>query len=175
MGRQTARVVIKNATDFPVKAVCLVHKYSDVYKNTGAWEIIHPGQESSAIEVEYITGSGITGTDWWTLSWFSDDLNTFRYSSPSNFRGLFDWVERVPNLVQPHVEEKLGKLLERLKIGLAPIVDQESTEGFKKHELTSDDAGNTTIVVINGDQSITLYSVSGESKCGTTAREVPRH
>ncbi|KAF7536296.1 hypothetical protein G7054_g4649 [Neopestalotiopsis clavispora] len=174
MGRQTARVVVKNATDSPVKAVGLVHKYSDVYKNTGAWEVIHPGQESSAIEVEYNTGFGTTGTDWWTLSWLSDDLKTFRFSSPNNFRGLFDWVERVPDLVQTHVEP-FGELAEMVKISLSPVVNQESTEGFKKHELKSDDAGNTTIVVINGDQSITLYSVSGESKCGTTAREVPRH
>ncbi len=67
--KRTAYVRIRNETSEPLIAVGVKHKYSDNYKNDGAFAVVRPGELSAdRMEVHYNTGFLTTGVDWYVPS-----------------------------------------------------------------------------------------------------------
>ncbi|KJZ71454.1 hypothetical protein HIM_09178 [Hirsutella minnesotensis 3608] len=178
-----ARVAVVNESATPLIAVSVVHKYSDVYKNRHEWPAILPGKRSeSDMIVDYHTGYTTTGRDWWLITWFSDDLKTVWFSSPTNFRASIDKlgsfapasIEKVEEtvaalLAEGQVSEEQAKMAADISCSLARattdhLFNSEATEGFKQHILREDDADQLTEIVINSDHTITFKSKSGNSE-----------
>lgn len=60
---RTASVVVVNDSGKPVRAVSVVHKYSDNYSDDHVWPDLGPGAESDPMQVRYNTGPFTTGRD----------------------------------------------------------------------------------------------------------------
>ncbi|KAH6603174.1 transmembrane amino acid transporter family [Trichoderma cornu-damae] len=189
--KRTASVSIHNNTSKPVVGISLIHKYSDVYKHRKEWGAIPAGDSSQdSLQVEYNTGFFTTGRDWWFISWYSQDMKTLYYSNPQNFRGAFDAFEKgvsgdaiayAGTLLSP-ISIVTGGVLAlpaALAAGAAAksttdaLFSSEDTSGFKQHILRDEDAGKTTEIVINEDQTITFKSQSGNSETVYTSRTAP--
>lgn len=170
--KRTARVVLVNDTSKPLVAASIVHKYSDVYKDKGTWAIIMPGESSSEMTADYITGLGTTGRDWWLVQWFSEDIKTRYYSKPNNFQ-LLEKVEPVllakaaaagGGLVSGSnpaaaLANKLAELMANL------VLNEEGTEGFKMYILRGSDEKQVVKITIKEGGLIDFNSPSG---CAST-------
>lgn len=159
----------------------LVHKYSDDYKNRKQWPVIKPGETAAeALTVEYRTGFGTTGRDWWLITWYNADMTVWYYSAPNNFRGIIDGLESItPDAVEAAAtaaadvitaessgiaQAAAATLVIAAKKTTEKLVNAESTEGFKQHILRSEDADKVTTIIIGND--ISFNSHSGVSKTG---------
>ncbi|KAL2856104.1 hypothetical protein BJX68DRAFT_263599 [Aspergillus pseudodeflectus] len=175
-----AWVTIRNNTDQPIYGVTVAHKYSDVYKNGKAWDVIQPGSsKDKEFWVDYNTGFLTTGKDWWKITWVLGDGKTFAYSNPENFRGIFDLFDKALNAYVTTVTGLAKGLAGALQTGqftditkgiqeaaegmLKALLDQDGTVGFKQHMLESEDEHEVTEIVINGDGTIDFKSKSGNS------------
>lgn len=184
---RTALATVHNSTDQPMFAVSLVHKYSDDYKNRKEWPVISPGETAAdALTVEYRTGFGTTGRDWWLITWYNADMTVQYYSAPNNFRGIIDGLESIaPDAVEVAAtaaaavitaesggtaQAAAAVLVKAAKETTEKLVNAESTEGFKQHILRSEDAGKvTTITIGNG---VSFNSKSGVSNTGFKSKRV---
>lgn len=153
-----AYVAIRNNTDKPIYGVGLVHKYSNVHKQEMTWDVVHPGQITSAtLAVDYNTGFFTTGRDWWKLIWFDEGLNNLYFSDPTNFRFIFDGFDNIigdaagaaAGIFAAVVASAtvLGTVAAASAAAAASkaitsnLFNSESTEGFKQHILESEDEG----------------------------------
>lgn len=176
--KRTAFATVENNTDEPLFAVSLVHKYSDVYKNSQEWGIIRSAQSGSPpAEVEYNTGLLTTGVNWWLVSWYSADMKTRYFSSPNNFRKQIDWAEGIaPDTISAAAGAIAGILTVEAgpaavvaaataagtvaKATTSAIFNSESTAGFKQHILREVDQGRTVKIIINQDRTIEIASTA---------------
>lgn len=189
MTKRTARVSVRNNTADAIVAVSVVHKYSDNYTNQGQWGIIPPGElADETMDVEYNTGAFTTGRDWWVITWFDPAMTTQRFSDPENFRNIVDALEKVaPSAVGAAAGAIAGlasswtgpgavaarQAAKRVaKLATEQLTNDASTDGFKQHILRSEDEGELTEIVINGDLTITFKSKSGDSETVSSSREV---
>lgn len=180
--KRYARVSVENASDNHLLSVSLVHKYSDNYKNQRQWAVIHPHSSSpDYLDVEYNTGFGTTGRDWWLLTWYSEDLQTQYYTNPNNFRGVFDALDKVaPSMIEAVIDyaaslidsdpnsvvgEAVNAAVELAKETTQQLFNTEATEGFKQHILRTEDSNAVTRIIINGEGegTVTFVSRSGSS------------
>lgn len=185
--KRTALATVQNSTDQPIFAVSLVHKYSDNYKNSKEWAVIKPGETAAeALTVEYNTGFGTTGRDWWLISWYNADMTVQYVSAPNNFRGIIDVLETIAPAVVGGAAAAAAILVDAAsasttKAATAALVaiankttekltNDESTVGFKQHIVRSEDEGNVTKVIIGSD--ISFNSESGVSNTGFKSRRV---
>ncbi|KAH0521847.1 hypothetical protein TsFJ059_005782 [Trichoderma semiorbis] len=190
--KRTATVSIRNNTSKPIVGISLIHKYSDLYKHRKEWAAIPAGDSSTeSLKVEYNTGFFTTGRDWWFISWYSQDMKTLYYSSPQNFRGAFDAIEKG---VSPELVYQAGMLLAPIAVisggpvlavpaTLATVAvakattnglyETEETAGFKQHILREEDEGKVTEIIINEDETITFKSHSGDSETMYTSKKAP--
>lgn len=179
--KRTATVSVQNSTPHNLMSVSLIHKYSDNYKHARQWPIIRPHQASSDnLRVEYNTGFGTTGKDWWMLSWYSQDMKTQYYTNPNNFRGLFDALDKVaPSVIQaavkvvgtviagdsgPNGERAVETVAAVARDTTSRLFNTETTKGFKQHILRSEDSNAVTRIIINNDGTVSFFSRSGTSK-----------
>ncbi|PFH54930.1 hypothetical protein XA68_11672 [Ophiocordyceps unilateralis] len=177
-----ANVTIMNNTDKPLVSVSVIHKYSSVYKETHEWGLISPGEVSSDhMVVQYNTGLGTIGQDWWLLSWYDEGLTHFHVTNPNNFRGVFDFLEdQAPAAmitagitVAAAIATPAG-FAATLGASMAAVVlakttseaifNSESTVGFKKHYLEDVDEDEPVILIVNPDNEVRINSKSDESR-----------
>lgn len=165
-----AQVVIKNASSKTFITIGLSHKYSNNYKNQGNWAALAPGQTSSPpMTVEYNTGFGTTGQDWWYLLAVDSEGNVWN-TNPSNARWLWDSVDwgiqkfgstiagwMVAGATITEGTTLVGAALVQL---LTAITNNESTTGFKEFLLRSEDAGQTVTITLT-DTEIQFSAPSG--------------
>ena len=171
-----ANVQVVNDTGARVRAVSIVHKYSNNYVNPYVWETLEPGATSSPLQVDYHTGFLTTGRDWWIVAWVSDDGGTLYYTSPHNLRNIVDMFEKVSTAIAAAV----GAVITSESGGwgaavgtaiVAPFVNTESTVGFKQHILRAEDQ-LTKIHIANS--GVTWVSPSGTSRTGIATSVVPK-
>jgi len=185
------KVRIENATGNRLLSVSVGHKYSDNYKNESTWEgpIANGSQTKPENDffVDYNTGLGTTGQDWWQVSYVTDKGEMYR-TAPNNSRGVIDFVEAgyqeflelgmplalgVGATVAIFDPEPISKALVAAATASSKVtstlinkaLNSESTAGFKKHTLKEkdDDPNLPTIIKINGDNVVSFISQSGTS------------
>jgi hypothetical protein len=172
---QRANIHIVNDTGERIRAVSIVHKYSDNYSNDHVWDSLEPGATSDALQVDYNTGFLTTGRDWWFVAWVSDDGRTLYYTNPQNLRGFVDVLESAASSVATLVGSlatsesggwggPVGALI------VKPFVNSQKTEGFKQHILRSEDSV-TKIHLTKGE--VAWVSPSGTSRTGVASSTIP--
>lgn len=171
-----ANVHVVNDTGERIRAVSIVHKYSDNYANDHVWEALERGATSDATQVDYNTGAFTTGRDWWLVAWVSDDGTTLYYTNPHNLRDFVDLLESVATSAATLV----GSLVTSESGGwggavghaiVAPFVNNSKTSGFKQHILRAEDAV-TKIHVTKSE--VSWVSPSGTSKTGVATKAIPK-
>ena len=91
-------VKVSNQSSSTITAVTVSHKYSDEFKNNMMF--IGPVQKGYVLgasnlerghsnHVDYFTGSGTTGKDWWLVEWSTNNGYLCK-TNPNNFRNVFD-------------------------------------------------------------------------------------
>ncbi|KAH7134999.1 hypothetical protein B0J11DRAFT_517310 [Dendryphion nanum] len=187
--KRKALIKIQNNTPDTLTGVGVSHKYSDVYKEQFSWSAIAPGKLSTEdMIVEYHTGFGTTGRDWWMVTYHREIASAVRknevmmwYSDPQNFRSIIDFLEKIaPAAIKAAINAAKGTNPQLLpaaqvahiasKVMCKLMFNNESTDGFKQHILESEDANQITVIVINADNTITFKSKSGNSKTVTSTR-----
>jgi hypothetical protein len=172
---RTGNVVIVNETGAPIRAVSLIHKYSDVYKNGHSWQALAQGAKTEPFPVDYNIGLATTGRDWWLLAWVDVMGKTMYLTDPDNARALVDILE----LVAPLLVEVAGEIATSETGGwggpvgeliISPFLNNESTVGFKQHILREEDALTTIRLTTN---EVRWISPSGESGTGVATQAIP--
>lgn len=176
---QKSSVEIVNNTGLNLLCVLIAHKYSDVYKNDHKWLNIANGVTTSPAQVDFNTGFGTTGRDWWIVVWM-DVQGNFYKTDPSNLRGVIDLLEvglnfamkikTIIGLTSPEPTSKAaaaaGLLFEAI---IGNPLNSESTSGFKQHILTKDDLKRPTKIILRSD-AVEFDSESGSSTTGIKKR-----
>ena len=171
---RTGSVVVVNDTGKPVRAVSVVHKYSDNYSDDHVWPDLEPGAESDPMQVRYNTGPFTTGRDWWLVAWMSEDGHVLFHTDPQNFRDVMDAFETAA----PAIATLVGVAATSESGGwggaagaaiVAPFVNSSKTSGFKQHILREEDP--LTRIHI-GDRSVVWKSPSGRSETGVARTPV---
>ncbi|KJZ78236.1 hypothetical protein HIM_02274 [Hirsutella minnesotensis 3608] len=188
--QQKALVSVRNNSKQPMYNVSVVHKYSSVYKDNFTWPVVQPGELAAAnMTVQYHTGFATTGVDWWVVAWV-DEHRTAHVSDPLNFRKIVDYLEkRAPRALSVTTLTLAGlisvstapvsAIVAAVAVAIATqeftdvLFNSESTDGFKQHMLTADDAGALTEIIIHDQDAITFKSNSGESETVSRALTAP--
>lgn len=182
-------------------SINVMHKYSDVFKNgyvyrdalevgqrTNPTRWIRTRQDPAADDtggsavVQYNTGFGTTGVDWWSFTWTSAPDYVLHTSDPDNGRKFFDLAEKAgPKIVAvvttaaviaasegaaTPAAEKAG-VAASLLVG-ATLLNGEATDGFKRCFLTSDDENRPVVIDLTGPASLTIRPASSSS-CDTVS------
>jgi len=179
--KRLARVKILYNTPYSISGVGLNHMYSDVYKESKTWESIPPYQKSSDhLIVNYHTGFGTSGRDWWAISGHNDldpigpTSMSLWYSNPENFWNFIDALEsvapiaigaalKVAKLVQPQLAPIATVANIVSKALCSAMLNNAKTDGYKQHILTEADENNKVLIQINNDGTINIKSPSGQS------------
>ncbi|KAM4066049.1 hypothetical protein HRG_000207 [Hirsutella rhossiliensis] len=176
-----ASVSVRNNTPRPLQEVSVVHKYSSVYKHNHTWPIIQPGERAEdRMVVQYHTGFGTIGVDWWAITWVELEQKTSYVSKPLNFRKIVDYMEKfAPRTISALASTAAG--IATVEAGPGAMVaaavaaavasqqvteflfSSESTDGFKQHMLEREDQNTLTEIVIEADGTIAFKSNSGNS------------
>jgi hypothetical protein len=165
-----AQAVIQNNSSKTFVSIGLSHKYSDVFKDQTSWAALAPGQTSTPpLTVEYNTGFGTTGQDWWYILAVDSEGNIWN-TNPSNARWLWDGAD---SLIQKFGSTVAGWLFAGATITegttvigagliqlLTMMTNNESTAGFKEFLLRSEDAGQTVTITLT-DTNIHFSAPSG--------------
>lgn len=189
--KREAYVTIQNNTPDIISGASISHKYSDNYKNEAGFSDIPPGARSPMIHrVEYNTGALTLGRDWWFITYHRKQAGSKRpnellmwYSDPTNFRNIIDFLEQAaPVLIKTAIKAAKGSNPALLPVAKAAqivskamcdiLFNEETTSGFKQHILRDEDAGKTTLIIINADNTITFKSPSGNSETVTSTKWV---
>lgn len=179
-----AYATIYNETPDPILSVSLLHKYSDNYKNHQEYPVIQPNGVFAYpfCRVDFNTGFGTTGRDWWAVSWYTQDLKHYCYTDPNNFRGFFDVVDHVaPGLITAVVAvaaavitegdvESAQKAGELAWATTNELFNTEGTKGYKQHILRSDDGQRFVDFHIKANGGVEIRSPSGVSNTKYTCR-----
>lgn len=109
--KRTAQVNVQNNSGRDIEIITVSHKYSDNYKNSETWLNLPNGAKTKApLVVEYNTGFGTTGRDWWRISWkFKGDPGLY-VTNPNNFRREIDALESIGPGVLVAAGTALGSL-----------------------------------------------------------------
>ena len=141
-----ADVQVVNKTGRDIEFVTVAHKYSDNYKESKTWGNMANGVASKdTLEVQYHTGFGTTGQDWWLITWRYKGDPTVYMTAPKNFREIVDAVEKLAITALPAAGKFVGSLIggeaggeiggpAAKEMGSA-LLNSESTVGFKSHIL----------------------------------------
>jgi Up-Regulated in long-lived daf-2 len=177
--KQTADIQVKNVSGREIEYVTVAHKYSDVYKHNKTWNSLpHGGVTLDSLAVEYNTGFGTTGIDWWLIVWkFKGDATIYR-TNPPNLRGTLDDLEAVVAKVGGIMGQVGGTVVGGKTGGdigaaigttLEVLLNSEKTAGFKQHILRPEDSrkkfARPTIIEI-GALEVKILSPSGNSSTG---------
>ncbi|GEM77551.1 hypothetical protein [Vibrio sagamiensis] len=172
MTKRTAKAQIVNETGRAIKVATLNHKYSDNYKNHKTFGSIPDGEASDFLSVEYNTGFGTTGRDWWLATWQYDEKEVF-FTNPNNFRAAFDWAEGQVNSLFASVKDIPDELTPAVNIA-SKAFNSESTKGFKQHILRSEDSGKVVKITLKKDGKVVITSPSGKSETVYSSKEIKK-
>jgi Up-Regulated in long-lived daf-2 len=168
--RRTAEVVVVNHTGKTMERVFVLHKYSDNYKNRETWEhLLHNATTSRRMNVQYNTGFGTTGRDWWFVTWMDPEGKVF-ITNPHNFREVFDWFDRNAGRIGATAGGYIGGDAGRAfgRAVFEALTNEEATVGFKQHILRAEDDNRhdrpTRIVATTSE--VAFVSRSGTSRTG---------
>lgn len=174
---RSANAVVINNTGRTIRAVSIVHKYSDVFKSRHDYAELAPGASTPRASVRYNTGFGTTGRDWWVITWYSDDYTRRYCSNPENFRETIDILEEVAPSVLSYAAGKAAKDPSVTKAAETVaeetsklLFNTESTAGFKQHILRTSDQNGDVSITLNDDESIVIRSPSGTSETRYSAK-----
>ncbi|RCI12167.1 hypothetical protein L249_0778 [Ophiocordyceps polyrhachis-furcata BCC 54312] len=174
-------VTVWNQSHDPMVAVSVIHKYSSVYKDRHEWPLLSPGEKSSDfMQVDYHTGFGTIGQDWWLISWYGPGMVNYYISNPNNFRGVIDFLEAQAPAVMitsaitvasvaatpAGFGAVLGASVAAVTVAKATsdaVFNSESTVGFKKHFLEAEDEDEPVVIIVKPDNEIVIHSKSDES------------
>ncbi|WP_087019108.1 hypothetical protein [Thaumasiovibrio subtropicus] len=173
MTKRTAKARIENKTGKDIKIATLNHKYSDDYHNQETFGLIKDGDVSGNLTVEYNTGFGTTGRDWWLVTWQYDEESVY-YTDPNNFRGAIDYLERQVNSVISDNKDIPDELKPAVELASSAL-NSESTKGFKQHILRSEDEGKVVRIVLYKDGTVTIKSESGKSHTVYHSKKLDKH
>eukprot|EP01053_Blabericola_migrator_P008604 Blabericola_migrator_1__8603@NODE_4503_length_1118_cov_124_330162_g2788_i0_p1_GENE_NODE_4503_length_1118_cov_124_330162_g2788_i0NODE_4503_length_1118_cov_124_330162_g2788_i0_p1_ORF_typecomplete_len226_score36_61PUD1_2/PF18457_1/3e42Sporozoite_P67/PF05642_11/0_04_NODE_4503_length_1118_cov_124_330162_g2788_i03631040 len=187
--KRTAYVRVRNNTNKELYGVGLVHKYSDVYKETETWRSLKPGCSTPTLAVKYHTGFLTTGCDWWAVSWYDTELTKEYFTSPNNFRDILDFIEKIAaTCLSAAAAGAAGVVtVESGPVALAfaaaaaaatkvlcdQLINSESTIGFKRHFLESGDDGGLVELCINEGGDFKINSCDDSSTTVYKSRTVP--
>jgi len=161
---RATQVRIQNLTGLEIESVSVVHKYSNVFKDRKNWgKLSHGKMTKNPMKIRYNTGAFTTGQDWWFVSWKYKGNDSIQYTSPNNFRGFVDFVERFALAPFEITKAVIGNNPTSV-LGEA-LFNRESTVGFKKHLLRADDQRNGVVI------TLTLDSVKFDSATGHSSTE----
>jgi len=175
------KVHVQNLTGLEIESVSVVHKYSNVFIDKHDWGRVDNGKMTRRpMKIRYNTGAFTTGQDWWLVTWKYKDNNSLRYTSPNNFRGLIDTVERMHILPFEAVKASLSKAPALQRLAHTPtaklaggLMNTGSTKGFKKHLLRASDQANGVIITLS-QNSVAFDSASGHSSTeGIRTKHLP--
>lgn len=184
--KRTGQYYATNNFGRPLQAIHVFHKYSDNYKDKITWDNIPSGGNTPAAPARYHTGAFTTGRDWWLVAWL-DDRNKFFMTDPKNGRAFFDALEKGTKAVLEGMREYVKQAKPKsdgeaaaLLVGaicdmvFSPMLNSESTAGFKQHILRSEDEGRPTQIVIDseGSKNVAFKSASGKSETGFTEASI---
>eukprot|EP01053_Blabericola_migrator_P010067 Blabericola_migrator_1__10066@NODE_558_length_7604_cov_14_461059_g418_i0_p2_GENE_NODE_558_length_7604_cov_14_461059_g418_i0NODE_558_length_7604_cov_14_461059_g418_i0_p2_ORF_typecomplete_len226_score30_79PUD1_2/PF18457_1/3_7e43TraT/PF05818_12/18TraT/PF05818_12/21Sporozoite_P67/PF05642_11/12_NODE_558_length_7604_cov_14_461059_g418_i0191868 len=187
--KRTAYVRVRNNTNKELYGVGLVHKYSDVYKETETWRTLKPGCSTPALAVNYHTGFLTTGCDWWAVSWYDTDLTEQYFTAPNNFRDIIDFMEKIAGpCISAAAAGAAGFITAEsgpaalafaaaaaaaTKVLCDQLMNSEGTNGFKRHFLESGDDGGTIELCINEGGDFKIQSCDDSSTTVYKSRSVP--
>jgi hypothetical protein len=120
--------------------------------------------------VEYNTGFGTTGRDWWLATWQYDDKDLY-FTNPNNFRAAFDWAEGQVNSLFKSVEDIPDELTPAVNFA-SKAFNSESTKGFKQHILRSEDSGKVVKITLKKGGKVEITSPSGKSETVYSSKEL---
>lgn len=180
--KRAANVNVFNYTPKVIEWVSVAHKYSNNYKDHGAWGQLMPNTGTiNPMRAYFNTGFGTTGQDWWVVSWkYAGDSRTC-FTNPNNFRIVIEELERgALKQVRPLGEKAGAYLVSLIHAGLAKpgaliggeaaqalgnaLLNTESTVGFKKHVLRESDTRSFGVYMdIYDNGKLRINSPSGAS------------
>jgi uncharacterized membrane protein YphA (DoxX/SURF4 family) len=202
VSKRNADVVVVNNTGKTILQVTVAHKYSDVFSHDLEWQgILKSGDKTTGKVVEFNTGFGTTGRDWWYVSWVYTDGAAIHYSDPDNLRGAVDFMEKSARIgipvgtaiaatvfgtvctigsagtCGPAATAAVTTAMASVGATIASATAGEllangGTKGFKQHILREDDAGKTIIIVLEKNGKISIKSPSGISETKYSKHEV---
>lgn len=146
---QIAHVKIVNKSGVNFKSVFVLHKYSDLYKNSYSWNQVPNNSETNAdMLVEYNTGWAI-GSDWWYILAIGENGDTY-LTDPSNGLAFFDFILKIGvdiASINPG-SDAAGKLIGDL------LASDESISGFKKFLLRKEDISSPISITLTSDEVV---------------------
>eukprot|EP00922_Rhytidocystis_sp_ex-Travisia-forbesii_P005129 GHVS01007506.1.p1 GENE.GHVS01007506.1~~GHVS01007506.1.p1 ORF type:complete len:327 (+),score=40.93 GHVS01007506.1:198-1178(+) len=183
----TASVRVVNEIGQDVSGVTVVHKYSDDdLADKKIWDHIKNGEScDDSLNVWWYNTTGVptNGTNWWKVFWYNKNGSNFYQTDPQNFPGVIDGLERFAQTAVPLLlpigeangtEQAAGTtggaippLTIAARKNLQYVLNSESTSGFSQHTLRSEDANETTDIVLRRDGKVTFQSKSGNSTTAT--------
>ena len=204
VSHRTAKATVNNLTGQRMVYATILHKYSDNYKNFRTWANLPDGTNTNAspLTVQYHTGFGTTGRDWWMVEWKAVDGRTC-VTNPNNFQGSINQVEgflhgnagKAGNKVGAVLGEAAGGYLAGPPGGVVgsqvggpvgeaganeladALFNSESTVGFKQHILRSEDEGKIVSISLYNNGEARIESPSGVSntvyKCSEPEYPLP--
>lgn len=151
------KVTVVNETGEPIDSLTVMHKYSNLYRDTHTWTNIASGVTTASMNVSYNTGPFTTGKDWWIVSWVN--ANGTNVTSPNNFRQYIDPFEKAlanadTNQLDNYLKsiqvtvpsEVVGSIV--YKVLASMLFNTEPTVGYKQHILRADDADTNCVTKI---------------------------
>lgn len=186
-----AKVKVVNQTGKPIAFVNVVHKYDD-FKDNLIWSgILNSGTETSTKIVRFDTGG--LNKDWWLITWVHTNADRVYLSNPNNFRGAIDKLEKIAKIGIPItgaiaatsvgvacavatagvcgpaavIESAVaitGAAAAVATLVAAESLNDNSTKGFKQHNLSSEDEGELTVIYLLKNNQIRFESPSGDSE-----------
>lgn len=184
---RSASVTIINQTGGKIVAA-YAHKYSNVFKDSGATNEIKPLGTTpfdfmqNVGKARFRTGFGTTGKDWWIVGYI-DNKGCKYISSPRNARKFIDGLEKASIftggiLVEVGIDVAIVGLLDPEPVGkvaggivglvtaglgatMVGLSNTESTAGYKQHILKAKDKNITIFITKNN--KVVFSSKSGKS------------
>src|SRR5438128_57812 len=93
--KHTADIQVENKTGHEIEFVTVAHKYGNDYKQTKTWSNLGNGRTTrQAMQVDYNTGFGTTGADWWVVTWKYKGDDTLYVTDPAGLRKVVDAGEK---------------------------------------------------------------------------------
>lgn len=173
--KTSTKVFITNNSGMDIKNLCVVHKYSNNYKELLDFNNIKNRTKTGKHhdKIYYNVGVGTTGKDWWYVVW--EDTNGKKYINTTStfFRGIYDFFDTVylkTTSFVVNIFNRLGgnaipggNVVNEVYKLATTVMNNEKTTGFKQHILRKKDAAGGVEILINSKKEILIISSSGTS------------
>jgi hypothetical protein len=178
--KQTAQVVVVNNTAKAIKGGFVSHRYSDVYNNAWDFKQLDPSKQSDPANVNYNTGFGRIGADWWLLVFEIDGVDyctlpnagtafvTFLETGAVNYGGALI-ATITAALSTPLGGAIAGAVSDPI---IKAFLNTADMTAYKQNTLTDADAGKVVQLKISEDKTGMYVDITSPS--GTTRTQCTR-